>query len=132
MQSEEQYGGVIYIILVILILTYFVSGAALRAAKVHIIHESSITIITGLLLGLIFYLGFASVYEFDKDAVFYYILPPIVFKEGINLDRRVFASNFGSIFKFGVFGTVLVFVMMAAWVYMLATQDLIQNFHGST
>jgi NhaP-type Na+/H+ or K+/H+ antiporter len=110
-------------------MTYFISGAALHSAHIQFLHESSVTIFAGILFGFIFHEVFHAHYVFDTHAVFFYILPPIVFNEGYNLDRRRFAKNFRSILKYGIFGSILVFIMLSALIYLISEVNIIESLH---
>jgi len=47
--------------------------------------------------------------SFDNDMFFYFILPPIVFSNAFNMQRKKFFVNLGNILLFGVLGTFIAF-----------------------
>ena len=48
--------------------------------------------------------------KFNKDAFFNFLLPPIVFAAGFNMQsRRKFFENFANISLFGILGTFVAF-----------------------
>ena len=83
------------------------------------------------MLGLILYfeadiLGFnkASL-AFNDRTFFIFILPPIIFAGGYNLKKKKFFENFHYVTLFGIFGTLLNFVLMSAMVKGIDMYDLI-------
>lgn len=51
---------------------------------------------------------------FTESAFFIFILPPIIFAAGYNLKKKNFITNFGYIFLFGFFGTIISFICLSA------------------
>jgi NhaP-type Na+/H+ or K+/H+ antiporter len=78
------------------------------------IHESSIVALFGLFLGGAFkYLSHGSVISFDSNLFFYLVLPPIIFSAGYSLKRKKFFRYGISITVFGIFGTIMNFVLIS-------------------
>lgn len=75
-------------------------------------HETSIGIVLGFITGapLIWIFPNFNI-EFRYDIFYNYILPPIVFAAGYNVKKKEFFKNFQYIVAFGVFGTIVIFVL---------------------
>ena len=52
--------------------------------------------------------------KFSDELFFELILPAIVFPSGYNMRRKKFFRNIGPIFKFGIFGTIICFIIYSA------------------
>lgn len=70
-------------------------------------HESAISAIFGLLVGLIIKLIYGVSVSFDSDFFFYLVIPPIIFSAGYSLKRKKFFRYGLSITIFGIFGTIV-------------------------
>ena len=55
-----------------------------------------------------------KILEFDDEAFFYFLLPPIVFASGFNMQRANFFKNFKTVMLFGVLGTFVAFFSFSA------------------
>lgn len=81
-------------------------------------HETSLGIVLGFLAGLPLYFFIPNMkVEFEYDIFYNYILPPIVFAAGYNVKKKEFFKNFQYILAFGVFGTIVIFVMQSVATY---------------
>ena len=52
--------------------------------------------------------------KFDDETFFYFLLPPIVFASGFNMQRGNFFKNFKTVMLFGVIGTFVAFFSFSA------------------
>ncbi|XP_025029216.1 sodium/hydrogen exchanger 2 [Python bivittatus] len=73
----------------------------------HIVPESCLLIVIGLILGgIIFGVQERSPPVMKSDVFFLYLLPPIVLDAGYFMPTRLFFENFGTIFWYAVVGTL--------------------------
>ncbi|XP_054831044.1 sodium/hydrogen exchanger 2 [Eublepharis macularius] len=73
----------------------------------HIVPESCLLILVGLLLGgIMFGVQEKSPPAMKSDVFFLYLLPPIVLDAGYFMPTRLFFENFGTIFWYAVIGTL--------------------------
>lgn len=81
-------------------------------------HETGFAILVGFLISLIAW--FTGIEELNDDlkfngTIFFYIcLPPIIFASGFNMRRKRFFENIGYIMIFGIFGTIITFIVFSA------------------
>lgn len=71
------------------------------------IPESTIAVLSGMVLGLVLYKCFHVRAKFSPEVFFYYILPPIIFYQGYSLKKRNFFRYFRYIATLGVLGTLM-------------------------
>jgi solute carrier family 9 (sodium/hydrogen exchanger), member 8 len=81
------------------------------------IHESSVACLVGVVLGAIIKFQTGVPVEFDNNLFFYMVLPPVIFSAGYSLKRRNFFKYIDLITFFGVFGTILNFMLITAGAY---------------
>ena len=107
----------------ILLMIYVVIGGYMEHKKVKFGHETGIALVMGLIISAcLHYLSEkASDYDvnFDGTVFFYVCLPPIIFAAGFNMRRRRFFANIGYILLFGVFGTIVTFLVFAGLTYLV-------------
>ncbi|XP_053240210.1 sodium/hydrogen exchanger 2 [Podarcis raffonei] len=73
----------------------------------HVVPESCLLILVGLILGgIMFGVQEKSITVMNSDAFFLYLLPPIVLDAGYFMPTRLFFENFGTIFWYAVVGTL--------------------------
>ncbi|KAH0624588.1 hypothetical protein JD844_032229 [Phrynosoma platyrhinos] len=73
----------------------------------HVVPESCLLILVGLILGgIIFGVQEMSPPVMKSDVFFLYLLPPIVLDAGYFMPTRLFFENFGTIFWYAVVGTL--------------------------
>jgi NhaP-type Na+/H+ or K+/H+ antiporter len=106
----------------ILLMTYVVVGGYMEHIKVKFGHETGIALVMGLIIsaGLHYISSTPSDYDvkFDGTIFFYVCLPPIIFAAGFNMRRRRFFANIGYILLFGVFGTIVTFLVFAGLTHL--------------
>lgn len=101
---------------------YILSSVCLEYYKVTYhkalwMHESSISCLLGILVGYIIRQFFYFTVIFNNSFFFYAVLPPVIFSAGYNLRRKRFFQHIHFIALFGLFGTMLNFVMIAWGAY---------------
>ena len=88
-------------------------------------HESAVVCILGIAISSIYHSQqssasyFSDIMEFNTDLFFYFVLPPIIFKEGFNMYRKRFFANIGNISLFGVLGTFVTFATFSGLTYAI-------------
>ncbi|CAD8135676.1 unnamed protein product [Paramecium octaurelia] len=127
--SELESFGVVSITVIVVLFVYSISGAFFEHKHIHIIHETGLGILLGILSGFIFYLLFEdtlrSLYTFNGTFFFYILLPIIIFCGGYNLNKRRFAQNFFYIVLFGLLGTIFTFIFILVFTWIVNENDLI-------
>ena len=58
--------------------------------------------------------------EFTESTFFVFILSPIIFAAGYNMKKTNFINNFGYIFLFGFFGTIISFIVLTTMIVWLS------------
>lgn len=112
------------LIAVAILFIYTISAPIMKKYKFHVMHESGMSMIIGLivtLLALIFNPTetFANTLYFDDAVFFNFILPPIIFSAGYNLRRKSFFKYIAYIISFGIVGTIISFLIIASITYVL-------------
>ena len=118
--STLSYKGVVAIIILIF---YTIAAPIFQKFNFHYLHESGICMIVGTLIALISkYIGnmndsLTTFVTFDDEMFFNIVLPPIIFSAGYNLKKRAFFKYFFYIIAFGIFGTVISFLIVSALIH---------------
>ena len=84
------------------------------------IPESTVLIFFGIIVGGLIKLSGNSlddIYKLDSSVFFLTLLPPIIYDSGYNMHKEYFFFNFGSIFVFAVFGTLLSTIVIGIGLY---------------
>jgi solute carrier family 9 (sodium/hydrogen exchanger), member 6/7 len=117
------------LIVFILLLLYTIGGGYMEHKKFKFGHETSIALIVGLLVSaaLHFIPSNDKTYDiaFDGTVFFYVCLPPIIFASGFNMRRKRFFDNIGYILLFGVFGTILTFIIFTMLTYGIISTKIL-------
>ena len=83
-----------YLMLFILMLFFFVMAAINEKFKPRCGHQTSYTIIFGVLISIVLWYGFGNsrtaIYKFDQNIFFDFLLPPIILSSGFNMRRKKF------------------------------------------
>ena len=117
--STLSYKGVVAIIILIF---YTVAAPIFKKFNFHYLHESGICMIVGTIIAIISkYVNMndslSNFVTFDDEMFFNIVLPPIIFSAGYNLKKRAFFKYFFYIITFGIFGTVLSFLVVSGLIY---------------
>ena len=101
--------------MVLMLLFFFISGAAIEHYKPLVGHETCATLILGMCVSLIVYAivedEFQEVWKFNPQFFFYFLLPPIIFNSGFNMRKKRFFANLGNIMLFGLAVTLVCFTL---------------------
>lgn len=136
MSEEHHVFTVGAIIIVLLLALYMILGVIIEKNHLVFGHEASIVI---LVAGAISYLAYSYGYtafnekiSFDSNLFFYFCLPPIVLASGFNMKRKIFFENFSAVLIFGVFSTVLQFVLFSLGLYAINNMGVFTKFNLTT
>jgi len=109
-EEIEEILSIKYILIMLCLLFFQMSGSLIESKKWKFGHEASYTILFGMFIS---YIEFVEnmMTEFNATIFFFIVLPPIVFASGFNMRRSKFLANFGSVLLFGILGTFVVFII---------------------
>jgi len=97
-----------------------------------LVHESLVILVITIIFTLSFkhFTGIAISKNIDPEAIFSFLLPPIILAAGYNMRRKFFFENLTYISAFGFLGTVLsFFIVCTAFYYVNAA---VYNYIGDT
>ena len=107
-----------YCVLFIAMIFFFVCAGAIEKYKPWCGHQTSFTIILGIIISLILFAGFGTnrteIYRFKQDLFFDFLLPPIILNSGFNMRRKKFFQNIGNVAIFGLGVTFVCFAIYSA------------------
>ena len=98
-------------------------------------HESGLSIVAGVGLGLILHYVMltqtqAGPDKFESKLFFSFMLPLLVLSAGYNIHRRRFLRNIGTIFLYGVIGTIVCFLTVGVGAYFLSEAGVVVTSTG--
>lgn len=120
--TEEAVTALSILLILGIVAITFMAAYVFRELKIHFLHESSVAILLGLLVGLIVSrisepLVLRAELIFSQETFFLFLLPPIIFASGYNLDRRSFFNNLGSLLVYAFLGTLINNLIFAGILY---------------
>lgn len=98
-----------------LLVVYSIMGAYIDKKRPLLGHETGVVILMGVgisYLVLFFLPESLNLLTFNQTVFFDACLPLIIFSKGFNMKRKKFFQNFTNIFKFGIIGTLILFLIM--------------------
>ncbi|EAS01743.2 sodium/hydrogen exchanger family protein (macronuclear) [Tetrahymena thermophila SB210] len=107
------------LITILILFIHTITSHVIEIKKITILHESAVSIGLGVIVAIILKAITGTVVEFNHGIFFNLILPPIIFAGGFNLRKTLFFENFSVIMYYGIIGTILCFIILAASSLML-------------
>ena len=94
-----------------LILIYILSGHLIEIFRFKLIHESTVGVLTGILVQ--YFIKEKIIIEFQTDDFFFFLLPPIVFASAYTLRKKNFIRNISYVFGLGILGTIVAMIVIS-------------------
>lgn len=112
--------------MILLLIFFFGVGACVEHFKPRIGHETSATLILGIIISCVLWAivtdEYTDVWQFDAGIFFNFFLPPIIFNSGFNMRKKRFFANLGNIALFGLVVTLLCFLIYSALFWIIISQ----------
>ncbi|KAI8354650.1 Sodium/hydrogen exchanger family-domain-containing protein [Blakeslea trispora] len=122
--EEEMYSSWALLILVSLLIGALWTSYFLQIRKIRAIHETVVSIMAGMIVGLIIKLSPGTIIQdmvkFKEGFFFNLLLPPIILNSGYELKRRNFFLNFGTIIIFAMAGTFIAAIVTGVCTFIYA------------
>ena len=119
------------LIALLLLLVYIISAPIFIKIKFYFLHQSGLCMILGMFISLITHFitpfeNYKKSLEFNDNAFFTFILPPIIFSAGYNIKVKTFFKYFHYSVIFGILGTFITFVFIFFLTYIFNMLNLFQ------
>ncbi|KAI8148824.1 Sodium/hydrogen exchanger family-domain-containing protein [Fennellomyces sp. T-0311] len=122
--EEEIYSSWALLILTSLLIGALWTSYYLQLRKIRAVHETVISIMAGMIVGLVIKLTPGTIVQhmvqFKQGYFFNLLLPPIILNSGYELKRRNFFINFGTILTFALAGTFIAALATGALTFLYA------------
>lgn len=97
-------------------LFFFIVSGAQEKFHPSIGHETSYTIILGIIISLILWFStptssIADHFKFNSNFFLNFMLPPLIFNSGYTMHKKKFFENLGNISIFGLCTTIVCFII---------------------
>ena len=121
MSSHEDHSTTyLYLVFLGTLIIFVIVGAYMEAKQFMFGHETGVIIILGMLISLVMHkIDPTLTVQFDPTVFFDLALPLILFGAGFNMRRKQFFKNFANITKFGIFGSLITYVVYVSLFYLL-------------
>ena len=139
-ENPEEISHVVFnegiIVVFIMLMVYMGFEAFKHKHELSFGHEASLVTLLGFLISWCFMhagvLDFAKVFTFQDDLFFYFVLPPIIFASGFNMQRKKFFQNFTNIVLLGLLGTIIAFITFSGLTILFKNKITIMQINGET
>ena len=133
-EHTHELVGIGSLLFVIIILFTLCASKIISVFRLHYLNESTISIVLGLIIGIIIKLfsnsGDVDHFSFDSEFFFFVLLPPIVFEAGFSLKRKHFFHNVCTILMYAVIGTMISSLVIAYGLYLVSWTELLPLYNN--